>query len=55
MPALRSYLRQHLNSYMIPSRLIPVDSLPRMASGKIDYRALTETVRDLVQAVAGDR
>ncbi len=35
----------------LPKLFVVVPELPRMPSGKIDYRALTETVRDLVQAV----
>ncbi len=33
----------------LPRQFVVIPELPRMASGKIDYRALTETVRDAVQ------
>lgn len=33
----------------LPRHVVVVPELPRMASGKIDYRALTETVREMVQ------
>jgi acyl-coenzyme A synthetase/AMP-(fatty) acid ligase len=33
----------------LPRHFVVVPELPKMPSGKIDYRALTETVRDAVQ------
>ncbi len=33
-------LRHHLPTWMIPSRIVFVDRLPRVASGKVDLRAL---------------
>jgi amino acid adenylation domain-containing protein len=38
--ALRGFLRQRLPEYMIPSEYVPLDGLPRTASGKIDRLAL---------------
>jgi amino acid adenylation domain-containing protein/thioester reductase-like protein len=37
---LQSYLAERLPGYMIPDRIIPVDSMPLTPSGKIDRRAL---------------
>jgi amino acid adenylation domain-containing protein len=36
------YLRATLPYYLIPAQLLPLDSLPRSANGKVDYRALPE-------------
>jgi thioesterase domain-containing protein len=38
---LRDFLRQRLPEYMIPSRIVLVDSFPVSPNGKIDRRALT--------------
>lgn len=37
---LRSDLRRSLPAYMVPARFEPADSLPRLASGKVDRNAL---------------
>ena len=37
---LREYLRQSLPGYMIPSIIVPLDSLPMTASGKVDREKL---------------
>ena len=34
----------------LPRHFVVVPELPKMPSGKIDYRSLTETVRDAVHA-----
>jgi len=39
---LREHLRQWLPEYMIPGRFVVLTELPRMASGKVDCRALPE-------------
>jgi acyl-coenzyme A synthetase/AMP-(fatty) acid ligase len=33
----------------MPRQFVVVPELPKMPSGKIDYRSLTEAVRDLVR------
>jgi D-alanine--poly(phosphoribitol) ligase subunit 1 len=38
--ALRRQLAQHLPDYMIPSRIIPVDHLPKSPNGKVDRQHL---------------
>ncbi len=38
--ALEAWLRERLPPFMIPDRVLVVESLPRTPSGKIDYRAL---------------
>ena len=41
-PDVRSWLRERLPDYMVPARVVLLESLPRTASGKIDRRALLE-------------
>ena len=40
IPELRSFLKQKLPDYMVPSAFIQLDALPLLASGKVDRRAL---------------
>ena len=40
--ALRTYLGEKLPEYMIPSAFVSLDTLPRLASGKIDRQALPD-------------
>jgi acyl-[acyl-carrier-protein]-phospholipid O-acyltransferase/long-chain-fatty-acid--[acyl-carrier-protein] ligase len=47
----REVLRQmggELSNVALPRQFVVVPELPKMPSGKIDYRSLTETVRELV-------
>ena len=47
--AVMKQLAVHLPPIAMPSRFVYVDEMPKMGSGKIDFRAITETVRDIVQ------
>ncbi len=40
--ALRAYLRSRLPEQLVPARLVPLDDLPRLPSGKLDRAALAE-------------
>jgi acyl-[acyl-carrier-protein]-phospholipid O-acyltransferase/long-chain-fatty-acid--[acyl-carrier-protein] ligase len=42
-------LAKHLPPIAMPSRFVYMDEMPKMGSGKIDFRAITEAVRDIVQ------
>jgi amino acid adenylation domain-containing protein len=39
---LRSWLAAKLPEYLIPNHFVPLDSLPRLSSGKIDRKALAQ-------------
>src|SRR5262249_2533476 len=39
-PDLRSFLREKLPEYMVPSAFVQLEALPRNASGKLDWRGL---------------
>ncbi len=50
----REVLRQmggELPNFALPKQFVVVPEIPKMSSGKIDFRTLTETVRGLVQRV----
>ncbi len=46
---LRNYLRERLPDYMVPRVLVTLESIPRMASGKVDRRALPDPASRLAQ------
>jgi acyl-[acyl-carrier-protein]-phospholipid O-acyltransferase / long-chain-fatty-acid--[acyl-carrier-protein] ligase len=47
--AVMKQLTTLLPPIAMPSRFVVLPEMPKMASGKIDFRAITETVRDIVQ------
>jgi len=51
---LRTHVRERLPGYMLPSRIIPLASLPLTPSGKVNRRAL-EVPADLPTEAAGAR
>ncbi|MBI2620166.1 MAG: AMP-binding protein [Ignavibacteriales bacterium] len=42
-------MSEHLPNIALPRQFVVLDELPKMASGKIDFRTITETVRDIVR------
>lgn len=51
---LISYCRQHMAGFKVPRRVVLVEELPRLASGKLDKRRLAEMVpRDAGERGAG--
>jgi amino acid adenylation domain-containing protein len=45
-PALRTWCGVRLESYMVPSRIVVLDTLPKSANGKTDKLALKSTVQE---------
>jgi amino acid adenylation domain-containing protein len=39
---LRAFIRERVPDYMVPSAILPIESLPTTANGKIDYRRLPD-------------
>jgi amino acid adenylation domain-containing protein/FkbM family methyltransferase len=52
---IRTAVARHLPEYMVPSRIIWVDELPRLSSGKIDRKSLPQEPAWLGASVAGPR
>ena len=44
-PALRTWCGVHLESFMVPSRVVVLDALPKSVNGKIDKLALKNTAQ----------
>ena len=45
--ALREYLKTKLPDYMLPSRILPISSLPLTPSGKVDRKKLSERLEEV--------
>jgi D-alanine--poly(phosphoribitol) ligase subunit 1 len=43
---LRGHLQEHLPSYMIPERILCIPHFPRLVSGKLDRKALSEMISE---------
>ena len=43
-------MSEHLPNIALPRQFVVIDELPKMGSGKIDFRKITDIVRDMVQA-----
>ena len=50
--SLRAALSRELPDYMVPAQLIPLDTMPLMPSGKLDYHQLPEPVLQVREFVA---
>jgi amino acid adenylation domain-containing protein len=50
---LRNRLAERLPGWAVPAAIVPVDALPRTASGKVDRRALPEPGPELLRRAAG--
>jgi amino acid adenylation domain-containing protein len=50
---LRTFLREKLPDYMIPSRFVFLDAMPLTSNGKVDRKALPEPDRDTSEPAAG--
>lgn len=47
--AVMKQMAEHLPPIAMPSRFVHLAEMPKMGSGKIDFRAITDMVRDIVQ------
>ncbi len=45
---LKSYLVDHLPTYMVPAHFIPLESFPKLPNGKVDKKALGSVKRSLM-------
>jgi acyl carrier protein len=49
---LRTFLKEKLPDYMIPSRFVFLDAMPLTSNGKVDWKALPEPQRGLSEFTA---
>ena len=42
-------MAEHLPNIALPRQFVVLEEIPKMASGKIDFRKITDTVRDILQ------
>jgi acyl-[acyl-carrier-protein]-phospholipid O-acyltransferase/long-chain-fatty-acid--[acyl-carrier-protein] ligase len=42
-------MSEHLPAISMPSKFVIIPEMPKSGSGKIDFRAITEKVRDIIQ------
>jgi len=42
-------MSRHLPNIALPRQFVVIDELPKMGSGKIDFRTVTDMVRDMIQ------
>ncbi|MEX2117709.1 MAG: AMP-binding protein [Bacteroidota bacterium] len=47
--AILKRMADHLPNIALPKQFVVLEDLPKMASGKIDFRTITDTVRDILQ------
>lgn len=48
--AILKKMAEHLPAIAMPYRFVVIPEMPKAGSGKIDFRAITEKVRDIIQA-----
>jgi acyl-[acyl-carrier-protein]-phospholipid O-acyltransferase/long-chain-fatty-acid--[acyl-carrier-protein] ligase len=48
--AILKQMAEQLPSIAVPSKFVVLPEMPKTGSGKIDFRTITEKVRDIVQA-----
>ena len=48
-PSILKQLSGVVPNIALPKQFVVIEDLPKMGSGKIDFRRITELVRDIVQ------
>jgi acyl-[acyl-carrier-protein]-phospholipid O-acyltransferase / long-chain-fatty-acid--[acyl-carrier-protein] ligase len=51
--AILKRMAEELPRIALPRQFVVLPELPKMSSGKLDFRAITEIVRDIVQSPRG--
>lgn len=44
-------MSRYLSNIALPKQFVVIDELPKMGSGKIDFRTVTDMVQDMVQGI----